>query len=267
MPPRRLTSTSIDCQGHDTVILHFWRWLGIEGAEYDHAAIEASTNGSSWTTVWEHTDDTLIDSAWTECTYDISAIAANQATVYLRWTMGPSDIGLSFQGWNIDDIALIDPNGDYDGDGISDTEEGDGDFDNDNLPNWQDPDSDDDEIPDSVEHSGDSERDDIDQDGAPNWLDLDSDGDDVSDADESCGGLEDTEACDIDLDGLPNYLDVDSDGDGIPDGEEMRAGSDPHDASSIPALPLCWPVTALLLACASLYTIREMRLCMRMERR
>ena len=38
--------------------------------------------------------------------FDISAVADNQPTVYLRWTMGATDSGWQYCGWNIDDIAV-----------------------------------------------------------------------------------------------------------------------------------------------------------------
>ncbi len=69
--------------------------------------------------------------------------------------------------------------GDYDGDGIPDSVEGDGDADGDGIPNYQDTDSDGDGIPDSAEGTAD-----LDGDGIPNYLDLDSDGDGVPDSED-----------------------------------------------------------------------------------
>ncbi len=37
---------------------------------------------------------------------DISAVADDQPTVYLRWTMGETDGGWQYCGWNIDDIQV-----------------------------------------------------------------------------------------------------------------------------------------------------------------
>ena len=54
---------------------------------------------------------------------DISAIADDQPTVYLRWTMGPTDGGWQYCGWNIDDIEVqavelfVPAAGDYNHDG------------------------------------------------------------------------------------------------------------------------------------------------------
>ena len=107
IPSYRLTTEVLDCTGYEDVTLDFWRWLGVESSSYDHATIEVSNDGSSWTTVWDHSGSAISDSAWVQCTYDISATADNQPTVYLRWTMGPTDSSVTYPGWNIDDVALL----------------------------------------------------------------------------------------------------------------------------------------------------------------
>ena len=46
-----LTSEVIDCTDLYNVHLTFWRWLGVEVDDYDHASIRVSNDGSSWVTV------------------------------------------------------------------------------------------------------------------------------------------------------------------------------------------------------------------------
>jgi hypothetical protein len=106
MPVYYLTSTAIDCSGYKNVELEFWRWLGIESSSYDHAKVEVSNNGTSWTTVWSHAGGNFCDGGWIECSYDISSIADDQATVYIRWAMGTTDYSVTYPGWNIDNISL-----------------------------------------------------------------------------------------------------------------------------------------------------------------
>ena len=101
-----LTSTALDCTGLSYVTLKFWRWLGVEQPVYDHAYVRVSNNGSTWTTIWENTAE-VTDSSWTLQEFDISAVADNQATVYLRWTMGPTDSAWQYCGWNIDDVQIV----------------------------------------------------------------------------------------------------------------------------------------------------------------
>ena len=103
MPAYRLTTTVIDCSHYVNVTLSFWRWLSVFG----HAMVDVSNNGSTWTAVWDNGGNWFCDGMWTLCTYDISAVADNQPTVYIRWTMGPTaDSDYVCSGWNIDDISL-----------------------------------------------------------------------------------------------------------------------------------------------------------------
>ncbi len=102
---QHLTSTAIDCTGLTDVSLEFWRWLGVEQPTYDHAYVRVSNNGTNWVTVWENTA-AVEDTSWTPQEFDISTIADDQPTVYLRWTMGTTDGSWQYCGWNIDDVVL-----------------------------------------------------------------------------------------------------------------------------------------------------------------
>lgn len=105
MPERHLTTPAIDCTGRTGVRLSFWRWLGVEQPLYDHARLRVSVNGTTWTTLWENPTE-IADTAWVFQEFDISAIADNQPTLYIRWTMGTTDSGWQYCGWNIDDVRL-----------------------------------------------------------------------------------------------------------------------------------------------------------------
>lgn len=124
---QHLTSTAINCTGKSGVTLSFWRWLGVEQSAFDHAAIAVSNNGATWTTIWQNSG-AVVDSTWVRQEFDISAVADNQPTVYLRWTMGSTDGGWRFCGWNIDDVTLATSacdvvTGDWNGDGQVDVED------------------------------------------------------------------------------------------------------------------------------------------------
>lgn len=106
MPVRYLTSGPIDFSGIREAELAFWRWLGVEGSAYDRATVEVSNNGTTWTTVWSNPSSDVSDDAWTEQKIDISAVADDRNGVRIRWGMGPTDGGLTFPGWNLDDIAI-----------------------------------------------------------------------------------------------------------------------------------------------------------------
>ncbi|OPX21420.1 MAG: hypothetical protein B1H04_06700, partial [Planctomycetales bacterium 4484_123] len=97
---------AIDCTGYSDVTLEFWRWLGVENHTWDHAAVEVSNDATNWTTVWANGSATIEDSAWTPQQFDISAVADDEPAVWIRWRMGPTDTGLTFCGWNIDDVVV-----------------------------------------------------------------------------------------------------------------------------------------------------------------
>lgn len=102
-----LTTTALDCTGLLNTTLEFRRHLGVESATYDHASVEVSNNGSSWTVIWNHTGESFNESSWSLQTFDISAVADNQPTVFVRWIMGTTDSSVTYPGWNIDDIRIL----------------------------------------------------------------------------------------------------------------------------------------------------------------
>jgi subtilisin-like proprotein convertase family protein len=106
MPEEYATTPAINTLGYKNVTLSFQRWLGVESSTYDHARVEVSNNGTDWTTVWNHSGDSLSETAWTLRQYDISAVADDQATVYIRWVMGTTDFSIQYSGWNIDDVLV-----------------------------------------------------------------------------------------------------------------------------------------------------------------
>jgi len=106
LPPTHLTTTPIDCSQLGATELRFRRWLGLETAWFDHARIEVSSDGVNWATVWNHTGVTIAETAWSLQTYDISQVADGQPTVYIRWTMGPTNLQTTYPGWNLDDVEI-----------------------------------------------------------------------------------------------------------------------------------------------------------------
>jgi subtilisin-like proprotein convertase family protein len=101
-----LTTTPIDCSNITGTRLWFRRWLGVESSLWDHASIQVSNDGTGWTAVWENDSVSIGDSMWSYRAYDISSVADQQATVYVRWGMGPTDPNATYPGWNIDDVEV-----------------------------------------------------------------------------------------------------------------------------------------------------------------
>jgi hypothetical protein len=107
MPEYTLTTTAIDCSSFTGATLVFWRWLGVERSYWDSAKVWVSNDGISWTMLWQNSGSgSLVENYWQLCVYDISAIADGQTTVYIRWSMGPTDSSVTYGGWNIDDVQI-----------------------------------------------------------------------------------------------------------------------------------------------------------------
>ncbi|MCA8916905.1 MAG: choice-of-anchor D domain-containing protein [Planctomycetes bacterium] len=126
--PQTLWATSpiVDCSGLSTVQLRFRRWLSTitysgYGANVDRVRVQASNDGVTWTTVWTpsmlSTEAYLVDVGWTMMTCDLTAIAANQPRVQVRFGIGPAvdssvanpyiaSIPDDFAGWCIDDVEI-----------------------------------------------------------------------------------------------------------------------------------------------------------------
>ncbi len=106
MPVYYLTTAALDCTDVTETELRFWRWLGVESSRYDQADLAVSNDGAAWTTLWLHDGEAISESAWSEYVYDISAIADGQATLFVRWGIGPTDGSVTYPGWNIDDVQI-----------------------------------------------------------------------------------------------------------------------------------------------------------------
>ncbi len=106
LPVTTMTTTAIDCSALSGTALRFWRWLNVEQPSYDHAAIDVSADGVNFTNIWANSAE-VADAAWTQVSYDISAIADGQPQVFVRWTMGTTDGSWQYSGWNIDDVEIL----------------------------------------------------------------------------------------------------------------------------------------------------------------
>ena len=96
-----LRSPTINCSGSVGVHLKFKRWLQVENSVYDHARVRI--NG---TQVWENSSASdLLDTSWNAVDLNISAIADNNPSVQIEFSM-QSDAGLQYCGWNIDDVEV-----------------------------------------------------------------------------------------------------------------------------------------------------------------
>jgi len=103
-----LTLPPFDLTDHWSGRLRFWRWLGVEEVYCDEAAIQVSIDeGDNWVDVWRNPGLSISDTRWMYCDIDLGRLTDFQSEVYVRWVMGPTDLGLTFCGWNIDDVKIV----------------------------------------------------------------------------------------------------------------------------------------------------------------
>lgn len=97
------TTPVINATGSTSLTLQFRRWLGLKNR--DDAFIEASTNGTSWVTLWS-ASSAVNDTSWTLVQYALPAGFAGTSSLRLRWGIasGPSQSDI---GWNIDDVEIF----------------------------------------------------------------------------------------------------------------------------------------------------------------
>jgi hypothetical protein len=105
----RLSSPVYDLEHYNGAILGYRRWLNIEDGYYDRALIYADDKvmWTNWSTTPANGEDHHLDDAWAMHFLDITEMARD-GEVQLHWEL-ESDAGLSFGGWNIDDVCVYVP--------------------------------------------------------------------------------------------------------------------------------------------------------------
>ncbi len=98
-----LTSPLIDLSPlQGTTELSWWQWLRTE-QNYDYASVQVRGGGTDWTTIYGPVSG-VINLAWTEFSYDISAFAgASDFQVRFLFT---SDGSITYPGWYVDDVSI-----------------------------------------------------------------------------------------------------------------------------------------------------------------
>ena len=127
--PYHLSVGPLDFAGIEDVTLKFQRWLNTDMGLYARATVEVSSDGVNWTTLWQNPSNTAVtDDAWSQQVFDLSTVADDQATVYVRWGYQILASAYPYSGWNIDDVELwgLDveaDEGDLDGDSDVDVDD------------------------------------------------------------------------------------------------------------------------------------------------
>lgn len=124
MTPKYLKTSALDFTGREDIRICFYQKLLINSfdadASLDRAAIEVSTNGTTWSIVWENgrscdwdqfgqwlCQNNAYNLYWTYKEYTLPAWVNGKDNVYIRWVMGPTDYADESAGWNLDDIGFF----------------------------------------------------------------------------------------------------------------------------------------------------------------
>jgi Fungalysin metallopeptidase (M36)/Calx-beta domain/Fungalysin/Thermolysin Propeptide Motif len=105
--PFYLTAGPLNFSASGNITLQFERWLNSDVQNYAAATVDVANDGTNWTNVFANGATVITDSSWTNCQYDLSAVADAQPTVYVRWGYQISMGAFPYSGWNIDEISFL----------------------------------------------------------------------------------------------------------------------------------------------------------------
>jgi hypothetical protein len=105
----RLSTRTYDTQHFTDAVLAYRRWLTVEDGFYDRASIlaDGQTVWTNWATNPQRGDEHHIDTEWALHVVDLAG-QGDDGSVQVSWDL-VSDGGLTFGGWNIDDVCIFAP--------------------------------------------------------------------------------------------------------------------------------------------------------------
>jgi hypothetical protein len=104
--PYYLTVGPLNLGGAKDAVLSFQRWLNSDYQPYVGATLEASFDGSVWSTLWSNGPQVTRENAWSLRSYDLPPAFNHQPTVYIRWGYRIGNHAFAYSGWNIDDVEI-----------------------------------------------------------------------------------------------------------------------------------------------------------------
>ena len=105
--PFYLTAGPFNLTGDVATKLRFARWLNTDVQPNATATVDVSNDGVNWTNVFSNSTVAITDSSWQTVQYDISSVADNRSTIYVRWGYQIASGALAYSGWNIDDVRVL----------------------------------------------------------------------------------------------------------------------------------------------------------------
>jgi hypothetical protein len=101
---RYMTSPSFDTSAANKVVLSFWRHLHCDDSLSNNARVEVY-DGTTWQVVYQNFGP-VNDSVWTHVMYDVTQYKNSKMQVRIGYNITFPSPGLSFAGWNIDDVLV-----------------------------------------------------------------------------------------------------------------------------------------------------------------
>ncbi len=103
----RLSSPSIEVPSDERLVVQFRRWLNVEDGFYDQARvlIDGEEVWTNHATRQSQGDEHHQDAQWALETIEVPAELAADGEIVISWEIR-SDAGLTFGGWNLDDVGV-----------------------------------------------------------------------------------------------------------------------------------------------------------------
>lgn len=93
-----LAMRRLNCSGWDQVYLQFYRWLNVASGDQAYISVNDKI-------VWENFNQLISERSWSYQVVDISANAANQDSVVIKFGLQTNSSGTA-GGWTIDDVIV-----------------------------------------------------------------------------------------------------------------------------------------------------------------
>lgn len=100
-----LTSPPIDTLVAGALYLTFYRWLNSDITPYMHNTVEVSSDGVTWTVLWETGGVPVTDAAWTFQALDITDFKSDTTRVRWGFSIGNAAV-FRVSSWNLDKIKI-----------------------------------------------------------------------------------------------------------------------------------------------------------------
>jgi hypothetical protein len=104
-PSEYLTSPPIDTTPSGPLYLTYYRWLNSDHTPYMTNTVEVSTDGATWTTLWQTGEMYVTDAAWTFQSIDVSPYRSAATQFRFGFSIGQAGV-FRVSSWNLDQVEV-----------------------------------------------------------------------------------------------------------------------------------------------------------------